>query len=107
PSQINDVLRFNFCVWTQALTRYFDMAKWAVCPPAVKASDLLGVDSNAAVDLGQSDDLSAEARVWLLPDGRVGVKMRYWLPEAALKKYPNRPYAEWRRSQLLTLNDGE
>lgn len=107
PSQVNDVLRFNFCVWTQAATRYFDMGKWSACQPAVKESELLGVPCYAAVDLGQSDDLSAEARVWQLPDGRIAVKMRYWLPEAALEKYPNRPYAEWKRSKLLTVTEGE
>lgn len=106
PSQVNDVLRFNFCVWTQAITRFFDMGKWAACKQAFTESELLGVDCFAGVDLGQSDDLSAEARVWKLPDGRIAVKMRYWLPQSALQKYPNRPYAEWQRSKLLTVTDG-
>jgi len=108
PSQINDVLRFNFCVWTQAVTRFFDMGKWSVCgQQIVSDEELANADCYAAVDLGQSDDLSAEARVWLLDDDRVAVRMRYWLPKAALEKYPNRPYDEWRRSGLLTITDGE
>src|SRR5678815_5113398 len=83
------------------------MGKWSACQQAVKESELLGLDCYGAVDLGQSDDLSAEARVWELPDGRIALKMRYWLPEAALQKYPNRPYAEWQRSKLLTVTKGE
>ena len=107
PSQVNDVLRFNFCVWTQAVTRFFDMVKWAACHARPAESELLGIGSYAGIDLGQSDDLSAFARVWRLDDGRAVVKMRYWLPRAALEKYPNRPYAEWQRANLLTITDGD
>jgi phage terminase large subunit-like protein len=42
-----------------------------------------------------------------LSDGRVAVKMRYWLPDAALKRYPNRPYDEWRRAGILTVTPGD
>lgn len=105
-SEVSDVLRFNFCVWTQALTRFFDLAQWAQCGQTVPDEDLIGVPCYGGVDLGQTDDLSAFARLWALDDGRRVVKMRYWLPRAALEKYPNRPYAEWERSGLLTITDG-
>lgn len=108
PSEVSDVLRFNFCVWTQAVRRFFDMAKWhAAASLVVSEDELIGVDCFGGVDLGMSDDLSAFARVWLLDDGRVAVKMRYWLPRSALEKYPNRPYAEWERAGLITVTDGD
>jgi phage terminase large subunit-like protein len=108
PVETNTVLRLNFCVWTQAVTRFFDMAKWHACQPAITEEEWLSAeDVFAGVDLGQSDDLSAEARIAVLDDGRVGLKMRYWLPRAALEKYPNRQYAEWERSGLLTVTEGD
>ena len=70
-------------------------------------AELAGATCYAGIDAGQSDDISAFARLWLLDDGRVAVKMRYWLPRAALKKYPDRPYAEWERSGLLTVTEGD
>ena len=69
--------------------------------------ELVGVPCFGGVDLGQTDDLSAWARLWLLADGRRAVRMRYWLPRAALERYPNRPYAEWERSGLLTITEGD
>jgi phage terminase large subunit-like protein len=44
--------------------------------------------------------------VWTLDDGRVVVKCRFWLPSAALIKYPHRPYASWQRRGLLTVTEG-
>jgi phage terminase large subunit-like protein len=107
PSEVSDVLRFNFCVWTQGASRAVDMGKWAACKALPTDDELLGSPCFGGLDLGETDDLSSSARVWLLDDGRVAVKIRFWIPSAALAKYPNRPYAEWKRAGLLTVTDGE
>jgi phage terminase large subunit-like protein len=107
PSEVSDVLRFNFCVWTQGVSRAIDLGRWAACKPLPSDDELIGVPCYGGLDLGESDDLSAWARIWPLDDGRVAVKMRYWLPSAALERYPNRPYPEWRRRGLLTVTDGD
>lgn len=107
PAETNTVLRLNFCVWTQAVTRYFNLKKWMECPEMPSDEELDGEPCYGAVDMGQTDDLSAFARLWVLDGGRFAVKMRYWLPQAALEKYPNRPYEQWQRSGLLTITDGE
>lgn len=106
PGETNTVLRLNFCVWTQAVSRYFDAAKWAACSAVVSDDELIGAPCYAGLDLGQSDDFSAFVRVWDLEDGRVAVKARMWLPRAAMEKYPHRPYAEWVRRGWLTITDG-
>lgn len=106
PGETNTVLRLNFCVWTQAITRFFDVGKWQACQPAVPDHELFG-RCFAGLDLGQSDDLSAFVRIWLLDDGRVGLRARFWLPEAAVTKYPDRPYHEWIRDGWLEVTDGE
>ena len=107
PSEMNNVLRLNFCIWTQAHERFFDAAKWQAGAVMPTESELAGAPCYAGIDAGQSDDISAFARIWLLDDGRVAVKMRYWLPRAALEKYPERPYAQWEASGLLTVTDGD
>jgi phage terminase large subunit-like protein len=68
---------------------------------------LAGVPCFGGLDLGQTDDFSAFALVFILPDGRVAVRMRYWLPEAALTTHPERPYGAWQRSGLLVVTEGE
>jgi phage terminase large subunit-like protein len=107
PSEVSDTLRFTFCVWTQAAVRAIDMGAWAACRPMPKESELIGAECYGSFDLGETDDFSAWARLWILSDGRVAVKMRYWLPDAALKRYPNRPYDEWRRAGILTVTPGD
>lgn len=107
PSELNTVLRLNFCVWTNQHTRAIDMARWAACQATVSEDELLDATCYAALDLGMSDDLSAFVRVWPLYDGRVAVKCRFWIPRAALEKYPHRPYDEWRRLGKLEVTEGD
>ncbi len=106
PSEVSDVLRFNFCVWTQGQSRAIDMGLWAACQPMPSDAELVGAPCYGGLDLGESDDFSAWARVWLLKDGRVAVKVRYWVPRAALERFPDRPYDEWQRAGLLTVTEG-
>ena len=100
PSEVSDLLRFNFCVWTQGANRAIDMGKWANCQPMPSDDELLGAEVYGCLDLGESDDLSAWGRLYLLDDERVAVKMRFWIPRAAIARFPNRPYEEWERTKL-------
>ncbi len=106
PSETNTVLRLNFCVWTQAQVRAIDMGKWRECQPLPPDSDLVGKPCYGAFDLGMSDDFSAWARIWDMQDGRIVVKMRYWLPEIALEKYRGR-YEPWQRAGILKITEGD
>jgi phage terminase large subunit-like protein len=106
PSEVSDVLRFNFCVWTQGASRAIDMGQWAACQDMPMDSELVGAPCYGGLDLGETDDFSAWTRIWLLPDGRVAVKTRYWIPQAAKERFPSRPYGEWERAKLLTVTDG-
>jgi phage terminase large subunit-like protein len=107
PSEVSDVLRFNFCVWTSASARAIDMGKWAACLPMPTEAELVGAPCFGCLDLGETDDFSAFGRVWVLADGRIAVKMRYWLPDVALERFPNRPYDAWRRAGILTVTEGD
>lgn len=106
PSETNTVLRLNFCIWTQAQTRAIDMASWRGCQARPDDAQLVGKPCYGAFDLGMSDDFSAWVRIWDLLDGRIAVKVRFWLPESALEKYPHRPYSVWKSAGLLTVTQG-
>jgi phage terminase large subunit-like protein len=106
PSEVSDVLRFNFCVWTHGSSRAFDMGRWASCLPMPPESELLGADCFGCLDLGETDDFSAWGRIWVLADGRLAVKMRYWIPDVAIERYPNRPYQQWERAKILDVTEG-
>ena len=107
PSEVSDLLRFNFCVWTQAQSRAIDMGKWQGCQRVVSDEELAGAFCYAGLDLGRSDDFSAFVRIWPLDDGRIVVKCRFWIPEQSMQTYPNRPYEEWKRAKVLDVTDGE
>jgi phage terminase large subunit-like protein len=108
PSETNTVLRLNFCVWTNQRTPAWNMGKWHECGRRVTFTDaeLAGAPCYGGLDLGQTDDFAAWARLWDLGD-HCALKMRFWLPRAALLKYPDRPYAEWERAGLLTVTEGD
>jgi phage terminase large subunit-like protein len=105
PAETNTVLRLNFCVWTQAHSAFFNRLDWDACPPHTDA-DLVGQPCYGGLDLGQSDDFCAWLRLWDLADGRLAVRCRFFIPRAALQKYPDRPYAEWEAAGLLEITEG-
>ena len=108
PAETNTVLRLNFCVWTQARSHAWDMAAWRErARPWPGAAALLGRPCVGGLDLGQTDDLAAWARLWELDGGGLAAVVRCWIPRATLEKYPNRPYAEWIRAGVLELTEGD
>ena len=107
PSEVSDVLRFNFCVWTQSSVRAIDINRWSACPPMVDEDVLLGEPCFGGLDLGLSDDFSAWVRYWVLDNGTVVVKPRFWIPRATMEKKPNRPYDAWIRGGFLEVTEGE
>jgi phage terminase large subunit-like protein len=107
PAELNTVLRLNFCVWTQAISRAFDPAKWAkAMTVAVTDALVAGRPCYAGLDLGQTDDFTAFVVLWDLDGGRVAVRARYWLPEAAVERFKDRPYEQFRGTGLLEVTPG-
>lgn len=102
PSETNTVLRLNFCVWTQAVTRFIDMPKWLACERKIDPKEIVGATCYGGLDLGQSDDFTAFVLIWVLKDGRIVVKPYFWLPSSALQR-PNRPYEQWLRTGAMTV----
>lgn len=107
PSSQDMVKRLNFCVWTSSHLVWIPADRWRQCDARIEDDDLVGVPCFAGLDLGQSDDFSALALAFLLDDGRVALRMRYWIPELTLRARPDRPYSVWRQAGLLVVTDGD
>lgn len=108
PGETNTVLRLNFCVWTHTHSPAWDMPKWRECGErlAFVDEDLIGRPCYGGLDLGQNDDFAAWVRLWELDDF-FAIKCRFWLPRAALLKYPDRSYVEWETAGLLEVTEGD
>jgi phage terminase large subunit-like protein len=91
--------------WTTSEVRWLDMRAWMSCP-SCDEQDAAGLPSYAGLDLGLKSDMSAFVAVTPLPDGRILVRSRIWLPEDARERYLGRPYASWQAAGALVLTDG-
>jgi phage terminase large subunit-like protein len=107
PAALNEFLRKHLNVWTNVTEQFFDMSRWTTCPRAASDAELVGVPCFGGLDLGQSEDFSAFALVWAFPDGRLAVRTRFWLPQGALERHPDRPYGAWARAGVLTVTEGD
>jgi phage terminase large subunit-like protein len=106
PSETNMVLRLNFCVWTRAVARYIPAGAWAACEGVLDDAELAAGECYGGLDLGETDDFSCWARVWRLPGGRIAVKVKTFIPEAALQARADRPYGQWKLTGALEVTDG-
>lgn len=112
PSEKGTVLRLNFCQWTQAETALIDMVQWRACR-TFSEDELAAAPCYGGLDLGYRSDFSSFARIWLIEDGRVAVKIKRWIPQGAIDRIPERDqwrremYERWRDAGLLTVTDGD
>jgi len=98
-----------------AENRYLDenaleLAKAAMVPPDRFAELTDGLECWAGFDLGKRIDLSGVAAVFLLPDGRVAVKMHGFLPEGAAIRHEHSDrieYRAWAQRGWCTLTPGD
>jgi phage terminase large subunit-like protein len=106
PMQQNNFRRRYLCQWVEQAERWLPMEHWRQCKGEISDAELAGLPCFGGLDLGRSDDLSAFARIWVLPDGRRAVKVQTWMPEAAMQKHRTRPYSPWRAGGWLRVTEG-
>lgn len=120
PSRQSEVLRYNFCVWTDAITVWIPDEIWMAC--AVDRdleAELEGEPCFAGLDLGRSRDLSAlillfppsGTRIKAPPDSRKKwAFLEYlWCPEYDIRERSERdqvPYEQWYRDGHVIATPG-
>ncbi len=105
PSETGELLRKNFCVWSQQQTRYIPMDKWLATIEHVDDAGLVGVPCWGGLDLGLSADFSAFVIAWRLPDGRVPVRATFWVPRSTVQQHPGLPWDQWLHAGVLTIHE--
>lgn len=98
PSTENEVLRLNFCQWTDAPDGWMTRAVWAACEHEIALDDYVGRECVCGLDLSYSDDLTALAIVFpWTREGREGAQetvydlfVEFWKPADVLTEHANR-----------------
>lgn len=111
PSRRNIVLRLNFCVWTEAASRWLDLDRWDQCADVCAIEQLRGRECFGGLDLASTTDVAA--LVWLFPpldtDPLWRVVARFWVPKDNIQRRSQRdgtPYADWARDGLINATPG-
>lgn len=116
PDKIRSFLTRRMCLWqTGSVNRYLDeaamkKAEKAMVTPKTFAELTDGLECWAGYDLGKRIDLSGVGAVFLLPDGRVAVKMHGFMPAAGAQRHEHSdrvPYTAWAADGYCTLTPGE
>lgn len=108
PTSHNLIARLNFCVWTNAVTKWIDLDQWADCklPDHFDPAELEGERCFGGLDLASTTDLSAFA-LWF-PRQQIALAW-FWAPEETGAKRWERdrvPYLMWAEQGWIELTEG-
>ena len=115
PYKIRMFLTRRMCQWqTGSVNRYLDEHCMALAKQAMVSREAFAGLTDGKVcwcgfDLGKRIDLSGVAAVFLLDDGRVGIKVHGFMPEEGAERHAHGdrvPYLEWAQRGYCTLTPG-
>lgn len=119
PSDQNEVLRLNFCVWTDADKAWITTHAWERCEARPKhrkrdlvLADFKGERAWGGLDLSFSQDLTARALVFRESvAGQVHLYgfLKFWTPQKTLLERERRdrvPYTQWVRDGWMEATPG-
>ena len=111
PSKENIVKRLNFCIWTESVTKWLSMEKWAACGGEVDSEALKGRTCYGGLDLSSVNDVTAWVKVF--PPEAIGkpysVLCQFFLPADNMRERVRRdkvPYDVWAKQGFITLTPG-
>jgi phage terminase large subunit-like protein len=111
PAKAGIVMRLNFCIWTQQLTKWLPLGRWAAGGAAFTRESLKGRRCFGGLDLAQVNDLSALGLIF--PPVEEGEKwkllLRFWCPEEDVMTRSQRdrvPYDLWVRQGVIETTPG-
>ena len=112
PSQLSEVKRLNFCVWTEAENPWLSGAVWnPCCDNGFDESLLAGRRCTGALDLSAVNDLTSLNFIFdpTEEDPFYRLKSFFWVPEEGLRRKSELdrvPYDVWARSGHLFTSPG-
>lgn len=115
PYKIRQFLTRRMCQWqTGSVNRYLDeicmeKARKAQVSREAFAALTDGMECWCGYDLGKRIDLSGVGAVFLLPDGRVAIRVHGFIPEEGAQRHEHTdqvPYIDWAKGGYCTLTPG-
>jgi phage terminase large subunit-like protein len=111
PSALNAFLRLELDIWTQAETKWVNLAHWRACNMAVDPNGLRGRTCYGGLDLSSNIDISAWVLVFppQVPEDAYQVIARFFIPEEAMMERWKRdhvPYPAWVRQGFIIATPG-
>lgn len=121
PHFTNEYLRLHLNIWTQQLTRWLSVERWAESDPvpaganvrelaAAMEARLARAKCWGGLDLSSKLDLSALTLVFPEADDVISLVCRFWLPEATIEAYGRkgqRHYETWARDGWIIATPGD
>lgn len=111
PGKQNDVLRLNFCVWTDADQAWLARAAWEkIETPILPMGVFKGRKVWCGLDLSFTKDLTALALVFKMSGDRYALFVEFWTPEETAQQRADRdkvPYPEWIAEGLIHAAPGK
>ncbi|MFZ2967931.1 MAG: terminase TerL endonuclease subunit [Sulfuricurvum sp.] len=108
PSALNNFLVKELNRWVNAVENFIPFAKWKECAaPDTDVSEAYGV--LMGVDLSRSDDFTAKATTYLLPNGRYHVKTHFYIPADNIQERERElraPLTSWVLQGFITATPG-
>lgn len=110
PSEQNKFRRLYLNQWTSAETQWIPIRTWDGCRGEIDESVLTALPCWGGLDLGATNDLTAFAICWPLPDGRVAIRVWAYAPKETLadrQRRDGKPYQHWADRGWLRLTAGK
>lgn len=110
PAAQNEFRRLHCNEWTESATRWLDGNEWDACGVEFKPEDMQGQPCYIALDLSTKLDLTAAVAAFPLPDNRIRLLPRFWLPEGKLTRKTRRDevdYRPWIRAGFIETTPGD
>lgn len=111
PGNENIVKRLNFCIWTEAQTKWMSTEAWDACNMPFDIEKLRGQECYGGLDLSSTTDLSAFC-LFFPPAGDrefSAALWRFWSPESTILKRSEKdgvPYDIWAKQGFMTTTPG-
>lgn len=108
PSALNNFLVKELNRWVNAVENFIPFAKWKECAaPDTDVSEAYGI--LLGVDLSRTDDFTAVAINYLLPNGKKHIKTHFYIPADTVKERERElrvPLTTWILQGFITATPG-
>lgn len=108
PSALNNFLVKELNRWVNAVENFIPFAKWKECAaPDTDVSEAYGI--LLGIDLSRTDDFTAKATTYLLPNGKKHIKTHFYIPADTVKERERElraPLSTWILQGYITATPG-